>query len=164
MSQVASASMLTIDPEDYMRERVDFKINLYQKLSRRHRNRYYAVSALAIALAASVPVAVNVFSENRVPTALSLLLTVLVSLEKLFLFREHWKNYDSAEESLRREKYLFQARVGVYSAAGNPDGSQADLSQTDAFRLFVQRFEDTIHEERRETIEARTQGLDQLTP
>ena len=163
MSEMSTKSRLTIDPDAYMSERVERKIDLYRRLSRRNRYGYNVVSALAIALAASVPVAVNFFDENLIPTVLSLVLTVLVGLEKLFLFREHWKNYDLAEESLRREKYLFQTRSGVYSVVGDEDESQAELDEMNAFRLFVQRFEERIHEERAETIEARTQGLDHLT-
>jgi hypothetical protein len=152
MSEMPSAASIEIDPTRYMLERVDFKIDLYQKLSRQQKNRYYVVSALAIILAAIVPVAVNVFVANTlIPTLLSLLVTILVGLEKLFLFREHWKNYDLAEESLRKEKYLFQAMAGAY--AGQEDN--------EAFRLFVENFEARIHQERAETIEARTKGFDQ---
>ncbi len=54
-----------------------------------------------------------------------------------------------AEESLRREKFIFQARTGEYK----------NLSDQEAFALFVNRFEDTIHQERTQTIEARTKDV-----
>ena len=151
MSENPLVASVEIDPTKYMQERVDYKIALYRRLSRQQKNRYYSVSALAIILAASVPVAVTVFDYRLIPTLISLLLAVLVGFEKLFLFREHWKNYDLAEESLRKEKYLFQASAGAY----------ADKEDGEAFRLLVENFEARIHEERAETIEARTQGLDQ---
>jgi len=151
MSDNFSVAAIQLDPQKYLQERVDFKIDLYQRLSWQQKNRYYVVSVLTIILAASVPVAVNVVDDKLIPTLFSLLLTILVGLEKLFLFREHWKNYDLAEESLRKEKYLFQARVGKY----------ADKDDDEAFQLLVENFEERIHEERAETIEARTQGFEQ---
>ena len=151
MSENSAIAALDMNPAQYLRERVDFKIDLYQSLSRQQKIRYYMVSVLTIILAASVPVAVNVFDDRLAPTVISLLLTILVGLEKLFLFREHWKNYDLAEESLRKEKYLFLARAGVYAGKG----------EDEAFRNLVENFEERIHEERAGTIEARTQGFDQ---
>ena len=151
MSENSSIAALDMNPAQYLQERVDFKIDLYQSLSRQQKIRYYMVSVLTIILAASVPVAVNVFAGRVAPTVISLLLTILVGLEKLFLFREHWKNYDLAEESLRKEKYLFLARAGGYAGKG----------EDEAFRILVENFEERIHEERAGTIEARTQGFDQ---
>lgn len=160
MSHPSPETTTSIDPEKYMTRRVEHKISLYQRLSKQQKYRYHAVAAVTIMLAPLVPVTVNLFKEQTlVPTILSLALTILVGLEKLFLFREHWKNYDAAEESLRREKYLFQARSGVYEGRRNDKGVFEPLDSDEAFRLFVQRFEDRIHEEREETIEARTQPL-----
>jgi hypothetical protein len=151
MSENSPIAALDVNPAQYLQERVDFKIDLYQRLSRQQKIRYYVVSVLTIILAASVPVAVNVSAGRLAPTAISLLLIILVGLEKLFLFREHWKNYDLAEESLRKEKYLFLARAGGYAGKG----------EDEAFRILVENFEERIHEERAGTIEARTQGFDQ---
>ncbi|MGH7597300.1 MAG: DUF4231 domain-containing protein [bacterium] len=144
-------------PETYFGKRVEYKIDLYFKLSKQSKNRYYAVSATSIILSAIVPVVINLkiseilppVFQTLLPTVLSLMVTILVSLERLFQFREHWKNYDFAEESLRREKFLFQARTGEYK----------NLSDQEAFALFVNRFEDTIHRERAQTIEARTKNV-----
>ena len=155
-----NATLVTSDR--YMNERVDFKINLYQWLSRRNKILYYLVGSGSIMLAATVPVAVNFFEQNLVPTILSLALTILVGLEKLFLFREHWKNYDYAEELLRREKYLFQARAGVYSGRKNDNSEFEPLSDDVAFHLFVTNFESIIHDERSDTIEKRTRALEQF--
>lgn len=150
MSETPSSAALDMNPAQYMHERADYKIDLYQRLSRQQKVRYYFVSVLTIILAASVPVAVNVFDGRVAPTVIGLLLTILVGLEKLFLFREHWKNYDLAEESLRKEKYLYLARAGGY----------AGKDEVEAFRILVENFEERIHEERAGTIEARTHGFD----
>ena len=150
-----------LDPQEYMQKRVDFKIDLYQKLSKRKKNWHYVISIIGIVLAALVPVTVNIDQWNpALPTVLGLAVTILIGLEKLFL-KDHWKNYDLAEESLRKEKYLFLAKAGVYSGREDKDGNLENLTEEEVFRLFVERFEARIHEERVETIEARTQGLEQ---
>lgn len=152
MSELSSVGGIELDSKEYMQERADYKIALYKQLSDLHKKRYYLISFFTIALSAIVPVAVNLFQRNTlIPTIISLLLTILVGLEKLFLFREHWKNYDLAEESLRKEKYLYQTRSGAYAGKGTQE----------AFQLFVENFETRIHEERAETIESRTKGFDQ---
>ncbi len=144
---------LRISPEAYLQERVEYKINLYYKLSKQSKHRYYAISVASIILSAAVPILINVkAAESLLPifptlltTILSLMVTILVALEKLFQFREHRKNYDLAEESLRREKFLFQTRAGDYKG----------LNDEEAFTLFASRFEDRIHQERTQTIETR---------
>lgn len=139
---------LAISPEEYMQDRVMYKINLYAKMSAQQKFRYQLTSVLAIICAASVPVLINLRVHVLVPTILSLVVTILVSLEKLFHFREHWRNYDAVETFLRSEQLQFQTLSGVYKEkAAKPE---------EAFRLFVRRIEEGIKEERNDTIEMRT--------
>jgi len=102
---------------------------------------------VAAVAAATVPVLINVPEvPSYVPTLLSLLVTILVSVEGLFHFREHWKNYDLMKSYLRQESCLFQAVAGSYR----------DKTPHDAFVLLVERVEDAIAKERAQTIEMRT--------
>lgn len=145
---------LQISEEDYMKNRVVFKIKIYDKLSKRHRNRYYLFSVLSIIFAATVPVLINLDLGTValiVATFLSLAVTILVSLEKLFHFREHWKNYDMMAWVLRREQLYFQTKTGPYD-----EGKQ---EKNQAFALFVKNVEEAIKNEREETIEMRTQEM-----
>ena len=81
-----------INPDYYMHCRVKHKIDKYEELSKRKKYQYYTISALSIILAASVPVLIQIECiEEIIPTILGLILTILVGLEKLFMFREHWK-------------------------------------------------------------------------
>lgn len=139
---------LSITPEEYMQDRVVYKINTYTKLSRQHKLRYELTSIIAIVCAASVPALINYGWNNALPTALSLLVTILISMEKLFHFREHWRNYDEIAAFLRSEQLQYQTLSGVYKK--NPSKKE------EAFRLFVRRIEEGIKEERSETIEMRT--------
>jgi uncharacterized membrane protein len=138
---------LSISPEEYMRDRVIYKINLYVKLSERQKLWYQWTSVIGIIFAASVPVLINLGIHVIVPTILSLVVTVLVSLERLFHFREHWRNYDAIAAFLRTEQLQFQTLTGVYKdKATKPE---------DAFRLFFKRIEEGIKEERNDTFEMR---------
>ena len=84
-----------------------------------------------------------------VVTILSLIVTILVSVEKLFGFREHWRSYDAVAASLHYEQLLFQTKAGVY---GEKKSTPEQL-----FRLFVKRFEGLILEEKQLRIAMETE-------
>jgi len=141
---------LEISSAEYMRERVHYKMKVYGKLSTKHRWFYYIASFASIVCAAVVPVLISLGTEyQRSATILSLLVTIFVSMEKLFHFRQHWRNYDSIESFLRSEQLYFQTKSGVYDKK----------DEKDAFELFVRRIEDAIKNEREQTIEMRTQEI-----
>jgi hypothetical protein len=133
-------------PEDYLSTRVDFKTERYRSKGYRYRWWYLSTATIAAVSAAAVPVLINLTDNKLYPTLLSLLVTALVSLEGIFHFREHWKNYDLMKSFLRQEACLFQAKAGQYR---DKDGSEA-------FRLLVERVEEAIAKERSQTIEMRT--------
>ena len=135
------------NPEAYLETRLDFKTNAYTLKGDRYRWSYLATASVAAISAAAVPVLINLKDvPSIVPTLLSLLVTILVSVEGIFHLREHWKNYDLMKSFLRQEACLYQARGGVY----RDQGEQA------AFVLLVERVEDAIAKERAQTIEMRT--------
>lgn len=144
-------NQLKLTPEEYMEDRVGYKINLYVKLSDRHRWLYYISSLTSIVCAATVPVLIQSEGYKVHAIVLSLIVTVMVSVEKLFQFRQHWRNYDTIESYLRREQLLYQRRAGIYK----------DKSEEEAAEIFVSRIEDGIKHEREETIEMRTREIDE---
>lgn len=134
-------------PEEYLATRLDFKTNVYTRKGDRYRWSYLSMTAVAAIAGAAVPVLINLQNvPSLVPTLLSLLVTVLVTLEGVFHFREHWKNYDLMKSFLRQESCLYQASAGPYR------NKPAD----EAFMLLVERVEDAIAKERAQTIEMRT--------
>ncbi len=139
---------LDITHKDYMIDRVLYKMGVYEKKGKRERIYYRATSFAGIVISASVPVLINLNVNQIVPTLLGLMVTILVASEKLFHFREHWRNYDSVAASLRSEQLLFQTKSGVYE--------QKENHENVAFQLFVKRVEDLIKEERTDTIDMRT--------
>lgn len=134
-------------PDAYLATRVDFKTDAYTRKGDHYRRGHLAVTSLAAVAAAAVPVLINLQGvPSIVPTLLSLLVTVLVSLEGVFHLREHWKNYDLMKSFLRQEACLYQAGAGPYR----------HMEPADAFVLLVERVEDAIAKERAQTIEMRT--------
>ena len=137
-----------ITPEQYFHERVDEKIRAYTRLSRIYRAAYLIIGTASIIASSLVPVLINTTESVLIsyprflPTILSLVVTILVSVEKLFRFREYWRNFDTAEESLKREKFMYQARTGEYD----------NKSDEDAFTIFVKRFEEKIKMERMQSL------------
>jgi hypothetical protein len=134
------------DAEKYLETRVDFKTEAYRRKGERYRWTYLITATVAAIAAATVPVLINLDVPKLAPTLLSLLVTILVSVEGIFHLREHWKNYDLMKSFLRQEACLFQAGGGAYR------NKQPD----EAFILLVERVEDGIAKERAQTIEMRT--------
>ncbi len=105
---------LSISPEEYMKDRVVYKINRYTEKSEQNKFWYQLTSVIAIICSASVPILINLGVAAIVPTILSLVVSLLVSLDKLFHFREHWRNYDAMAAFLRSEQLQFQTLSGPY--------------------------------------------------
>jgi hypothetical protein len=146
-----------IEKEDYLKCRVTYKIKLYGRLGNTYRWLYWITSLTALISAAAVPVLIRAGNYELLAIILSLVVTVLVGVEKLFHFREHWRNYDSIESYLRQEQLLYQTRAGFYKAGKNKDKDEDKIkADKEAFELFVRRIEDGIKHERAETIDMRT--------
>jgi hypothetical protein len=142
----ATASYSARSPEDYIRTRVDFKTEAYRIKGERYRWGYLAMACTSMVAAATVPVLINLDISKTYPTLLSLLVTILVGLEGILHFREHWKNYDLMKSFLRQESCLFQAGAGSYRGK----------TPHEAFLLLVERIEEEIAKERAQTIQMRT--------
>ena len=138
--------------EEYMQDRVQFKIRVYFNKARRYKI-YHLTTAVTMAVSAAlVPVLVNLdlglpgIGSKILATFLSLLVTIGVALQEIFRFREHWRNYNLIDSNLRGEEMLFSTSASVY----------ATKSQEEKNRLLVQRIEELIKDERWETIQMRT--------
>ena len=107
-------------PDDYFETRVDFKTEAYSRKGDHYRWGYLATASVAAMAAAAVPVLINLKDvPSIVPTLLSLLVTILVTLKGIFHFREHWKNLDSATfaSELLRSKPLLHMIVRFEESA-----------------------------------------------
>ncbi|KEF40834.1 MAG: hypothetical protein ER33_14745 [Cyanobium sp. CACIAM 14] len=146
---------LSMNPDDYIKNRVEQYRQWYDKKSVICKNRYLQMRAFSVVGGGLVPVLINVGSQYRlfgapvvqlVVTVISLMVVICVSLESVFHYREQWKNYRSTEQLLGHEKFLYQSRVGRYRSLTDPE----------AFYLFVERVEEAIAIENSSTLNVMT--------
>lgn len=144
-------SKLKRTPEEYIKERVQFKINNYSNKSDRYRWIYQLMASFAAVGAALVPVLINLPAVDTLyPTILSFLVAAIVALEGVWHPREHWRNYDLISSLLREEEMRFSTEAPPYSPDAQNPGEKV------RFNRFVERVEDAIAKERVETIGMRT--------
>lgn len=129
----------TIDSEKYIQDRVDEQINWYSTMSKRNQRMYKLIKTIEIVFAALIPFLVSFVSSGFnyikiIVGILSISITIISGILALYRFQENWIEFRTTAESLKREKFLFLARVNIY----NSDNS---------LPLFVQRVEDLMSKE-----------------
>jgi hypothetical protein len=135
-----------MEVEKYAQRRIVFNIKRYRAKATMCRETYLYLSLSGIVLSSSIPILINFDIPKPWTTGLSFLVVVLIALENVFHFRDRWKNYQIAEELLRREEYLFGTNSDPY----------AKLDTKGAFNLLVRNIEAIIKDERDKTIQARS--------
>lgn len=143
-----------MEAEKYISERVEQYQGWYDSKAVIAKRKYLGMRAVSVVGGSLVPVLVNVPQQlvygipiiQIIVTMVSLLVVVFISLESVYHYREQWKNYRSTEQLLGHEKFLFRTRVGRYK----------DLAEEDAFKLFVERVEDSIFSENSATLNIMT--------
>lgn len=155
MADLMNQTTSIATPEQYISERVEQYQGWYDRKSVVTKSRYLRMRAFSVVGGGLVPVLINIPSQwailgvpfiQALVTVISLLVVIAVSLESVFHYREQWKNYRSTEQLLGHEKFLFRSRVGRYHG----------LSGQDAFRLFVERIEESIAAENSATLNVMT--------
>ncbi len=143
---IAIHSAPSRDIDKYFKDRLERKINIYDKLAKRNKYLFWIMTSISMICAALVPALINL--NCTIPaTILSLIVTIMVGLQGIFHPREHWRNYDRISATLRREEMLFSTKSGVYE----------DIKEdTKMLVLLVSRVEDFIAREREDTIIMRT--------
>lgn len=136
------------DTDKYFKDRLERKINIYDRLAKRNKWLFWLTTSLSMICAAVVPALINQGECYKLlATILSLIVTIMVGFQGIFHPREHWRNYDRVSATLRREEMLFSTGSGEY---------EKQLDDKQRLRLLVQRVEDFIAREREETIIMRT--------
>lgn len=129
----------TINSEKYIQNRVDEQINWYSTMSKRNQRMYKLIKTIEIIFAALIPFLVSFVSSGFsyikiIVGVLGISITIISGILALYRFQENWIEFRTTAESLKREKFLFLARVNIY----NSDNS---------LPLFVQRVEDLMSKE-----------------
>lgn len=131
-------------PEQYIAERLNPNIAWYDKTANANKEKYLRMRATTVICGALVPVMVNITIPyiNILTTVTSLIVVLLVSLESVYHYREQWTNYRSTEQNLRNEYFFFTTSSGPYQ----------EMSDADAYLIFVDRVEDIIEAENSSTL------------
>jgi len=129
-------------PDEYLKTRVDGQINWYDLKSKVNQYWFKGLRITEIVIAALIPFLSGLTATyiDFEKTGLILLgiagviVAVIAGVLGLGQFQEHWIEYRTTCESLKKEKFLFQTKAEPY---GNDD----------TFNLLVQRVETLVSQE-----------------
>ncbi|UCC19838.1 MAG: DUF4231 domain-containing protein [Promethearchaeota archaeon] len=125
--------------EKYLKERYKNQISWYEKRSKSCKNWFRYLEIVLIICSAMTPILIVIDYISEAFTTLrwisiltSVLTVVLASLIRTFKFQEHWINYRTTVELLKKEQYYFKANANEYGTV------------QDKKALFVKRVENLI--------------------
>lgn len=125
--------------EEYLKERYRDQIDYYGSKAGWNKSVYNRFQWSVIIISAVMPVlVVSTFETAYIKwttAGLSLILAIGTSALKAFKFQENWLNYRQLAETLKQEKYFYEAEIGSYANA------------PDKRALFVDRVESLISRE-----------------
>lgn len=139
-------SIIPMNPQDYLQERVLHQLDWYGKKSAASKARYQFLRLMQISLGILVS-AVGVYAES-IPHGTWLLsgFGVLISLsaawETVFDYQNNWIRYRRIQEDLKREKILYATASGPYRR----ESTEIDPAEA-SFILFVSRVEGLLSQE-----------------
>lgn len=130
-----------MDADGYIADRLDEQIGWYDRKSLSNQNRYKWLRMLQVVAAALIPFLTAYLPPDRSTTQLlvgllGVAIAVVTATLDLWRYQEHWIQYRTTCESLKKEKVLFLTESGPYSG-----GTAAN------FRLLVHRTETLISKE-----------------
>lgn len=133
-----------MDAAQYISKRLNDQIAWYDRKSLSNQNWYKCLRMTQFVAAALIPF-LTPYLSAATPACkflvgfLGVVIAIITATLDLYRFQEHWIEYRTTCESLKKEKYLFLA-------GGLPYGGDRDA----AFRLLVQRAETLISKENSE--------------
>ena len=127
-----------MDASDYITQRVDDQIGWYDRKSRTNQQWYKLLRTVEFTGAAFIPFLAT-YLEPGIPKTkiiigiLGVLITVITATLSLYRHQEHWVEYRTTCESLKKEKFLFLTGSGPYVGAS-----------ATTLQIFVDRVETLI--------------------
>lgn len=123
--------------ENYLNVRYDNQIIWYDKRAKRYKWFYNIFQWIIILISAVIPVLISVSptNKNALVIILSVILSIATTATKAFKLQENWINYRTITETLKKEKYYYEAKIDCYS------------DRIDNKALFIERVESLISRE-----------------
>lgn len=129
-----------ISEKEYLKERLDDQINWYDKKSTRHKIWFYLFKFIQLVLTASIPFLTSLVLTYpwilKVISFIGFLLTIIEGILSISKVHEKWIQYREICEFLKKEKYMYSTRTGIYNSPN-----------TDCFKTLVERCETIISKE-----------------
>lgn len=114
--------------DEYLKERYRDQIDYYGAKAGRNKRMYNWFQWSVIIVSSLLPVLVVSINEKYklVAAGLSVVLAIGTSALKAFKFQENWLNYRQLAETLKQEKYFYDADIGGYATAADKRGMFVD--------------------------------------
>lgn len=121
----------------YLKERYEKEIEWYDTNSIKNKKYYLWFQWLAISISAIVPVLVLCMPENWkwATSFVAAVLAIITAALKTFKYQENWLSYRTITETLKKEKYYFEAELNDYKNCSDKESK------------FVERVEALISKE-----------------
>jgi hypothetical protein len=134
--------MSTIDIDEYINRRLDDQIMFFERVAFKSKQYYRRIEWITIIFASLTPIFVMLnflFAKDHwvqwIPVVSSTIVAILTGGLKTFRYDELWKKYRQKEEDLKKEKFQFLTRSGVYASA------------EDEAKVFIDTIETIIHKD-----------------
>lgn len=125
--------------ERYLKERVEDQISWYDKKSIDEQKRYKRYSYVILGASSFIPLVTILTTENVCYRIVVCLLGIATSISQGIInlndYNENWIEYRTVCETLKKEKFMYLSKAGVYSSAES------------RFEYFVERIESIISQE-----------------
>lgn len=128
-----------MNAEEYIKQRLEDQIGWYDRRSKTSQRMFKWLRLAEIILAGSIPVIAGItanefLSWTTLTAFLGATVAILAAVLALYQYQEHWIEYRTTCESLKKEKYLFLTKVEPYNG-------------DNAFETLVQRVETLVSKE-----------------
>lgn len=133
--------------ETYIQSRIDDQIQWFSKESKFNKYTYYTFKLILTASAAIIPALTSYLDSDGMKILIGLFSVItafLANINSLFNFKDKWLIYRSAAESLRSEKYSFQAGSGKYKGVEDKNTLLVDNIEGYLNRVNAQ-WKDTVN-------------------
>ena len=139
-----------MNPEEYIKERVDDQFNWMESKSARSQKKYKRIKILVIVFSVMIPFLTglmdkwdNMFDYIQVSIGvLGVAVAISEGILSLNKYQDNWLNYRATAEALKREKLMYQTGVGKYAAG-----------EKESFPHFVMAIESILKDENAKWIE-----------
>lgn len=129
---------MNINPEDYLKNRLDDQIAWYSKKSSRNQKMYKRLQMIIIITSVSIPFLSGYTGQysflNIIIGLIGVTIASITAILSLNKYQENWLEYRTTAESLKHQKYLYLTGTNPYH-------------EEKAFTILVQEVEVLISKE-----------------